>query len=200
MERHCRRQTKRILHNRLIGWPFCDTLPGMIAIVVATDKQRVVGSENKIPWRIRSDLVRLKDLTLGQTVILGRVSYDSMVGYYNKSGREMPGKLYIVVTRDRNYKPARSNARTAHSIPEAFTLANGIGGDVYVIGGSTIFKEALAFVDRIYLTEVQTKVDGDSYFPKLVAGQWREISREHHNKDDRDEYDTDFIVLERVKT
>lgn len=172
----------------------------MIAIIVATDKQRVIGNENKIPWRIRSDLVRLSNLTRGNTVILGRISYESMVWYYDKSGRDMPGGTYIVVTRDRSYKPARKNARTAHSIPGAISLANDLGGDAYVIGGSSIFNESLPLVDRIYLTEVQTKVAGDSSFPQLIQSQWREISREHHHKDDRDEFDTDFIVLEKIKT
>lgn len=171
----------------------------MIAIIVATDKQRVVGSENKIPWHIRSDLIRLSNLTRGQTVILGRVSYESMVGYYDKSGREMPGGTYIVVTRNRNYKPARTNARTAHSIPDAFAIANDLGGDTYVIGGSSIFEASLPFVDKIYLTEVQAEVPGDSYFPPLSQKEWREVSREHHHTDERDEYDSDFIVLERIK-
>ncbi|HVI69243.1 MAG TPA: dihydrofolate reductase [Magnetospirillaceae bacterium] len=172
----------------------------MIAIVVATDKQRVIGNENKIPWRIRSDLVRLSNLTRGHCVVLGRVSYESMVWYYDKSGRDMPGGTYIVVTRDRSYKPARKNAATAHSVPEALTVAQKMGNDVYVIGGSSIFEEALPFVDRIYLTEVQTEVAGDSYFPPLIKSEWHETSHEHFQKDDRDEYDTDFIVLERVRS
>ncbi len=172
----------------------------MIAIVVATDKQRVIGNENKIPWRVRSDLIRLSNLTRGHTVILGRVSYESMVWYYDKSGREMPGSTYIVVTRDRSYKPARKNARIVHSVPDAFAIASDLGGNTYVIGGSSIFEESLPFVDRIYLTEVQAEVAGDSYFPPLIKAEWREVSREHHHKDDRDEYDTDFIVLERIRT
>ncbi len=199
MERHCRGYAKEFLLNRLIASLFCATLPGMIAIIVATDKQRVIGSENKIPWRIRSDLVRLRDLTLGRTVILGRISYDSMVWYYDKSGRDMPGGTYIVVTRDHTYKLARKNARVAHSIPEAFAVASKLGGDTYIIGGGSIYKETLPLVNRIYLTEVQTKVTGDAYFPPLQPAQWREVSREHHHKDGRDEYDTDFIVLERIK-
>jgi dihydrofolate reductase len=115
----------------------------MIAIVVATDKNRVIGEGNKIPWHIRSDFIRLANLTRGRTVILGRRTYDSMVWYYNRSGRRMPGSCYIIVT------------------------------------------------------EVQAEVDGDSYFPPLDMSEWREVSREHHAKNEQDDHNTEVIVLER---
>lgn len=170
----------------------------MISIVVATDKNRVIGRENRIPWRIRDDLVMLKKLTKDHTVILGRVTYDSMVQYYDKSGRPMPGKTYIVVTRNPGYKPARDNACTASSIEDAIQQAGKLGDDqILVIGGGGIFRDILPFTDRIYLTEVQAEVEGDSYFPELDKSEWREVSREHHAKDDRNEYDYDVAILER---
>ncbi|HET8669584.1 MAG TPA: dihydrofolate reductase [Candidatus Saccharimonadales bacterium] len=170
----------------------------MISIVVATDKNGVIGRENRIPWRIRDDLVMLKRLTVGHTVILGRVTYDSMVWYYNRSGRPMPGKMYIVVTRNPDYKAARENAKVVYSIDEAVSAAKAVGDpDIFVVGGGGIFEGMLPFTDRIYFTEVQTEAQGDSYFPKLDMSEWREISREHHKKDDRNEYDFDWIVYER---
>jgi dihydrofolate reductase len=172
----------------------------VIAIVVAADTQGAIGVKNKIPWRIKSDLIRLSKLTRDHTVILGRKSYDSMVWYYNKSGNRMPGACYIVVTHDPHYKPARENARIAHSVPSAIDLARTLGDDtILVIGGGSIFKEALPFADRIYLTEVQTTIEGDidAYFPKPSPTEWHEVSREHFNKDERDEYDTELIILEK---
>lgn len=171
----------------------------MIAIIAATDTNGAIGIANKIPWHIRSDLIRLANLTRGNTVIVGRKSYDSMVWYYDKSGKKMPGSCYIVVTRDKNYKPARDNARVAHSMSEAFKIAGNLGDDVYVIGGGSIFAAALPLADRVYLTEVQTALVGDvdAYFKIPDMTQWHQISREYHRKDERDEFDTDVITLER---
>jgi dihydrofolate reductase len=170
----------------------------MISIVVATDKNGVIGRENKIPWRISKDRVILKKLTKDNTVILGRVTYESMVWYYDRSGRPMPGKTYIVVTRSEDYKPAREDARVAHSIAQAIELANSLGDkEILAIGGSGIFNEILPFTDRIYLSEIQAEVEGDSYFPKLDKKDWNETSRTHYEKDEKNEYDFDLIVLER---
>lgn len=94
-----------------------------ISIICAMDEKRGIGKDNKIPWHIKEDLVHLKGLTKDHVVILGRKSYDSMVFYYNKTGRPMPGKLYVVVTHDKNYKPARGNAVVSHSLEEALEIA-----------------------------------------------------------------------------
>jgi dihydrofolate reductase len=172
----------------------------VITIVVATDKKRVIGEGNKIPWRVKSDLGRLANLTRGHTVILGRKTYDSMVWYYNRSGKRMPGKYYIVLTHDEAYSPGRDNVTIAFSVDEALATAQEFGDpQVFVIGGGSIFKEFLPYTDVIYLTEVQTEVKGDSYFPELDMAAWSEVSREHHTKNERDEFDTEVIVLERRK-
>jgi len=169
----------------------------MISIVVAADKNGVIGRENKIPWRLRDDLVMLRNLTLDHTVILGRKTYQSMEGYYDKSGRPMPGRTYIVVSRE-GYTPLRDNAKVVSSIDEALELAKKLGDKaVFVIGGGGIFAGILPYTDRIYLTEVQAEVEGDVFFPKLKMEAWREVSREHHTKDDRNQYDYDVMVLER---
>nr|AIA17449.1 Dihydrofolate reductase [uncultured bacterium] len=172
----------------------------MIAIVVAMDKNRAIGAENKIPWRIKSDLIRLSRLTRGNVVILGRKSFDSMVWYYDKSGKRMPGAQYIVVTRNSAYKPARDNAQVAHSVQGAIALAQSLGSTICVIGGGSIFDATLPYADVIYLTEVQTSIkdEVDAYFPELDPTEWREVSREHHRKNEQDQYDTEEIVLERV--
>jgi dihydrofolate reductase len=173
----------------------------MISSIVAADLNGAIGVKNRIPWRLRDDLVRLKKLTLGHTVILGRKSYDSMVGYYDVSGRPMPGRTYIVVSRDTDYKPAHDTDRVAHSIDEAMAVAKELGDeDILVIGGGEIYKATLPFIDRVYLTQVQTKVsDPDASFPVLSEEEWIEHSRTHHPKDDRNEFDHDVIIYERRK-
>jgi dihydrofolate reductase len=169
----------------------------MIAIIAAIDKNRVIGKADRIPWRLQRDLRMLKQLTLGQTVILGRKTYDSMVWYYDRSGREMPGKTYIIVTRNADYPLSRSNARTATSPEDALRQATKLGGDAYVIGGEHIFEAFLPLSDRIYLTEVQTEVDGDAYFPALRPEEWYEVSREHFTADEKNEHNSDLVVYER---
>ena len=170
-------------------------------MIVAAAKNRAIGQHGRIPWRLRDDLIRLKQLTLGQVVILGRKSYDSMVGYYKASGRPMPGKLYIVVTRNPDYTPDRDADKAVGSVDMALKLARQFGEEVFVIGGGEIFKSCLPFTQKIYYTEVDFRVDQpDAFFPELDINQWREISREHHQKDDRNEFDFDFVVYQRVDT
>lgn len=177
---------------------FCATLRYMVSIVVAVDKNNVIGQDNKVPWRLRRDLVNLRRLTLGHTVILGRKTYDSMVWYYDKSGATMPGGAYIIITRNAHYAPTRDNARVVHSVQAALDLAKQLGDEeIFVIGGGSVYAEMLPVVDRIYRTEVDVAVDGDAYFPELDPATWREVSREHFAKDEKNQYDFDIVVLER---
>jgi dihydrofolate reductase len=171
----------------------------VIAIVVAADKNGAIGAYNQIPWHIKSDLVRLANLTRQHTVIVGRKSFDSMINYYKD--RTMPGAHYIVVTRNAGYKPASTKASTALSMPEAIKKAKSLGDDqIMIIGGGAIFNESMPYVERIYYTEVQTKLQGDvdAYFPKPPAAKWRAVAQEHHDQDDRDQYATDTTIFERA--
>ncbi|MDN5274424.1 MAG: Dihydrofolate reductase [Candidatus Saccharibacteria bacterium] len=171
----------------------------MISIIVAADQNGAIGAKNKVPWRLRDDLVRLKELVSGHTVILGRKTYDSMAGYYDASGRPMPGRTYIVVSRSTDYQPSRDNARAVHSIEEAMTLAKELGDqEIFVNGGGEIYKTMLPLADRVYLSQVQTKIDDvDAVFPALDLSQWSEVSREHHSQDDRNEFDYDVVMYDR---
>jgi dihydrofolate reductase len=170
----------------------------VIAIVVATDKNRVIGEGNKIPWRLKSDVIRVANLTREHTVILGRKTYDSMLWYYDRSGKRMPGSHYIVLTHDTAYTPKRDTATAAHSIDEAMSIAYGLGDEnIFIIGGGSVFEAFMPYTDIIYLTTVKTESRGDSYFPKIDMSQWHETSHTHHSKDERDEFDSEVTVLER---
>lgn len=172
----------------------------VIAIVVAADKNGAIGARNRVPWHIKSDLIRLATLCRQHTVIVGRKTFDSMARYYNERGTAMPGAHYIVVTHNEDYQPASTKASTALSMPEAIDKAKDLGDNhVVVIGGGAIFKESMPYVDRIYYTEVQTALtDADAYFEKPQAKEWREVTHEHHDQDDRDQYATDTTVFERA--
>lgn len=137
-----------------------------ISIIVAMDEKKGIGKDNKIPWHIKEDLIHLKNLTRNHVVILGRKTYDSMVSYYNKSGNPMPGKLYLVVTRDKTYVPARDAGIAASSIDEAVTKAKqGEQSEVFVIGGQQIFNQTINIADKLYLTIVEGEFAADTFFP-----------------------------------
>jgi len=181
-----------------------------VSIIAAMDQKRGIGKDNKIPWHIKEDLVHLKGLTKDHVVILGRKSYDSMVFYYNRTGNPMPGKLYIVVTHDKNYKPARENAIIAHSLEEALSLARGrlarLDDEVFVIGGAQIFQQAISIADKLYLTVVEARLDSppesparrgefdaDTFFPDY--SEFKKVISEE--KRESDGYQYKFLELEK---
>lgn len=170
-----------------------------ISIIVAMDEKRGIGKDNKIPWHIREDLIKLKTLTKDHVVILGRKTYDSMVWYYNKSGKQMPGKLYIVVTRRsllREGDSLRTNVTVANSLEEALSFARGRLAkleEVFVIGGAQIFQQAITIADKLYLTIVEGEFDADAFFPDYSG--FKKILFE--KKSQSENYKYRFLELEK---
>jgi dihydrofolate reductase len=164
-----------------------------INIVVAMDADRGVGKNDRIPWHIREDLVRLRNLTKEKYVILGRKTYESMVWYYDKSGKKMPGKEYVVITRDMEYKPKREDAAAMHSIDEALAYVAGKSDEVFVIGGAKIFAQTLGMADRLYLTIVEGTYDCDTFFPDYSG--FKKVVSEEEKESEGVRYR--FVELER---
>lgn len=163
-------------------------------MIVAMDEARGIGKENKIPWHIKEDLVHLKELTQGHVVILGRNTYESMVWYYNKSGRPMPGKLYLILTRDLSYKPEREEAIAVDSVEKALEVAReGENEEAFVIGGQKIFEQLLPFTDKLYLTIVKGTYDADTFFPDY--SEFKTIISERKSSDEMFKYI--FLEIER---
>ena len=130
----------------------------MLALIVAHARNRVIGRDGRLPWSIPGDLHRFRDLTMGNAVIMGRVTYEEI-------GRPLPGRMNIVVSRTRRYEG--ENLCTAASLAEAIALA----GDrhAFVYGGARLFAEALPLVDVMYITEIDAEVEGDVFFPEFDA-------------------------------
>ena len=146
-----------------------------LSLVAALAKNRVIGRDNALPWRLSEDLKRFKALTLGHPVIMGRKTWDSIIA---RNGRALPGRLNIVISRSAQ---AGSNAEAsfAATLDEAIEIgAKSAAGEIFVIGGEQIYALALPRADRLYFTEVLVDVEGDAFFPAIVAGEWREVSRE----------------------
>ena len=157
------------------------------SLVVAMSRNRVIGRDNRLPWRLPADLAFFKRVTLGHPVIMGRRTYESI-------GKPLPGRLNIVVSRDPGY--SAPGCTVVHSLEAAYRAAGG-AEEVAVIGGSSIFEEALRDADRIYLTEVDADVEGDVYFPPFDRSQWSQSELERHARDERHEYPFRILRLER---
>lgn len=170
----------------------------MINIIVAKAQNRVIGKDKRVPWRLRNDFIRLKSLTMGRVVILGRKTYDSLAGYYERSGRSLPASMYIIVTRQQNFRPMRENTTVAHSFGAALEIAKKLSDEIFVIGGAQIFEEALKVADRLYVTEVTAEVDGDTFFPQTNPKDWVERTRERHHKNNDHMYDYHFVIYDKL--
>jgi len=161
---------------------------------VARGRNGVIGAAGALPWRLKSDLVRFRALTLGKPVIMGRKTWDSL------PRKPLPGRCNIVLTRDGSFRAP--GAVICEALAEAVeigreqALEDGVE-EVCVIGGAAVFEAALPRASRVYLTEVDAAPAGEVVFPAFDEGTWREISREPHGAGDGDDHDFVFRVLER---
>jgi len=136
----------------------------MIAIIVAKSKNNVIGSNGSIPWNVPKDLKYFKELTEGNTVIMGRKTYESLP----KDNKPLPNRINIVITRDSNF--TANGCIVVSSIEEAILKVDN-RKDTFIIGGGEIYKQAINFVDKIYITEINGEFEGDTYFPEL-SDKW----------------------------
>lgn len=162
----------------------------MISFVVAVSRNGVIGREGGLPWHISSDLKRFKEITMGKPVVMGRKTWESL------PRRPLPGRRNIVITRQPGFAP--EGAEVAASAGEALRLAGGVP-EVAVIGGGEIYRLFWPLVDRLYLTEVDLDVEGDTHFPPLAPGEWREVGSELHPKGERDSASFRLRILDRMK-
>ena len=159
-----------------------------ITLIVAMDRNRLIGAGNRLPWHLPADLAHFKRTTLGKPVLMGRRTFKSI-------GRPLPGRHNIVLTRDPRWRA--EGVSVVHSTDEALRAA-GDADELMVIGGAELYRQMLPRADRIHLTQVGHAFEGDTWFPELAPGQWRELSREDHAPDERNPWPYSFRVLERV--
>lgn len=140
-----------------------------IAIIVAAARNHVIGRGNQLPWRLSGELQYFKATTLGKPVVMGRKTFESI-------GKPLPGRSNIVITRHAGW--TAPGVLTAHGLDEALRMADDIArrdgaGEIMVIGGADIYRQALPWAQTLYLTRVHADIDGDAYFPEFDAAQWR---------------------------
>lgn len=160
-----------------------------LSLISAVATNGIIGNKGQLPWSLPDDLKHFKAVTLGKPVIMGDVTFESL-------GRPLPGRTNIVMTLKPDY--VAEGAVVVRSKEEAVQAAANSGADeVFIIGGSTIYKLFLNDVQRMYLTEVNGDVEGDASFPDFDKTAWSETSREHHPADERHAYPFDFVVYDR---
>lgn len=162
----------------------------MISAIVAMANNNVIGKSNDLPWYLPADLAYFKEKTSGGTVIMGRKTFDSILDRIHKP---LPGRKNIVISRNHDYKP--EGVDVVDSVEDAIKLAD--SDEVFILGGEQIYKLAMPLLDRIYLTEVKADIDGDAFFPN-IPGDFHEVSRESHKKDEKNQYDYDFVCLDKT--
>lgn len=163
----------------------------IVSAIAAMAKNRVIGKNGQIPWYLSSDLRYFKRRTLNHCVIMGRASFESI-------GRPLPKRTNIVLTRDPFW--TASGCLVARSVEEALELADDNGEtEAFIIGGGEIFRESMPYWDRLYLTEVEAEVKGDTFFPQWDPLEWRLVSSESHPAGEKDDYPFRFNVYERVE-
>lgn len=160
-----------------------------ISIIAAVARNRAIGKDNKLIYWLPNDLKRFKALTTGHTIIMGRRTFESL------PKGALPNRRNIVLSRSSKVFP---KCECFASLDEALRHCAS-DEDVYIIGGASVYRQAMPIADRLCLTEIADTPDvADTFFPSYSDG-WKEISREHHEKDDRHSQDYDFVDYERTK-
>ena len=161
----------------------------MISLIAVVARNRAIGKNNALLWHLPEDLRRFRETTRGKPVIMGRRTWESLPSAF----RPLPGRRNVVVSRNADYQAP--GATLATSLDDAIRqTAN--SGEVFVIGGEQLYRQALPFADRLYLTEVDEVVDGDAYFPEFARRDWREVSRQSQGEVTEPRYA--FVVYQRA--
>jgi len=163
----------------------------MIIIIAAFAQNRVIGKDGEIPWHLPEDLKRFARITKNHPVIMGRKTYESIL---KRNGKPLSGRTNIVLTKMRKYRA--KGCQVVHSWKKAVAAA-GNAKQIFVIGGESIYKLALPHAEKMYLTTVYAKVEGDTMFPPYSPSEWRVDEAIFHRGDDKHQFPYSFCTLVR---
>jgi dihydrofolate reductase len=164
----------------------------IISAIVAKSLNSVIGKNNQLPWYLPADLKHFKALTLNHHVLMGRKTFESI-------GKPLPQRVCIVLTRGADALSLQAASLVwVNSLEKGISLAEECGEkELFIIGGAEIYRLAMPILNRLYVTEVHTYLEGDAFFPEIDTKTWVEKSRETHVKDEKNSFDYDFIVYEK---
>lgn len=158
-----------------------------LSILVAHDQQRVIGVNNQLPWHLPSDLKHVKSLTTGNTLVMGRATFESI-------GKPLPNRRNVVLTRNKSFKP--EGVDVIHSFEEIYNLP----GHVFIFGGQSLFEEMIDKVDDMYITVIEDKYNGDTFFPPYTFKDWEVASSNKGVLDEKNTIPHTFFHLIRKGT
>jgi dihydrofolate reductase len=164
----------------------------IISMIAALARNLVIGKNNDLPWKLPDDMKFFMETTKGHHTIMGRKNYDSIPHKF----KPLPNRTNIVVTRQKSFDAP--GCIVVNSVEKGLEIAEeNKEAEVFIIGGAEIYKLGLPYADRLYLTEINAEIEGDTHFPIFDKSQWRETSRRHHDKDERHTYAFDFVIYEK---
>jgi len=167
-----------------------------IVLLVAVADNGVIGSAGTIPWRLKTDQQRLKAMTMGKPVVMGRKTFTSL-------RRPLPGRTNIVVTRDANFRAAGAVVTTSFAAARAVATGDALrrfATEIAVIGGAEIYAQWIGIADRLELTEVHARPAGDTYFAAIDATDWQEVARVRNPGGSDDSADFSYVTYMRPKS
>jgi dihydrofolate reductase len=159
----------------------------IVSIVVAISENNAIGKDNKLLWYMPADLRHFKDITTGHTVIMGRKTYDSV-------GKPLPNRRNIIITRQ---PIAITGCEVVNSIDAALALCSN-EAEVFIVGGAEIYRQAMHLTNRIYLTIIHKEFEADTYFPEIKADEWKQVSKQDFEPDEKNLLPYSFITYERA--
>ena len=161
----------------------------MLSTIVAIANNNVIGKDNKLIWHLPEDLKRFKQITTGKNIIMGRKTFESL-------GRVLPNRKHIILCNDMEMDIDNENVEILDDISKLDKYINS-DEENFVIGGATIYKLLMPYVNKLYITKINHDFEGDVYFPEIKEAEWKEISKEKGLKNDENPYEYEYITYVR---
>ena len=161
----------------------------MLSTIVAIANNNVIGKDNKLIWHLPEDLKRFKQITTGKNIIMGRKTFESL-------GRVLPNRKHIILCNDMEMDIDNENVEILDDISKLDKYINS-NEENFVIGGATIYKLLMPYVNKLYITKINQDFEGDVYFPEIKEAEWKEISKEKGLKNDENPYEYEYITYVR---
>ncbi|TWS95547.1 dihydrofolate reductase [Streptococcus sp. sy018] len=162
-----------------------------ISAIWAEDNKGLIGKEGRLPWHLPKDLAHFKAITSGQAILMGRVTFEGL------GGRPLPNRTNLILSRDKTFQA--QGVQILHSVEEVLEWFDKQDKNLYIAGGSEIYRLFEPYYDRLIVTKVDGEFDGDTYFPKLDLTTFEQVSDVFYEKDEKNAYDFHVVVLERNK-
>lgn len=161
-----------------------------LSLIWAMADNRVIGIENRLPWKLPADMKWFRQNTMGKPIIMGRLTFESF------GAKPLPGRRNIVISRNPDYPMQATAGIEVFASLEAALAATADAEEVMLIGGMSLYQQALPLADRLYMTRVHADIDGDAWFPEIDLSQWQTVEQQNCDADEKNSLPYSFSILE----